>query len=247
MKIEKSDYINNSEKETNEIIAKSLRQLWEQLENKRKEENKTLTYEELSNFVGITPQAFKSYLGGQKSPKSNKIPKLKEFFNTSYERIFGETESDNKNNIVIREDLGLSDKAITNLVQIKQQADKQLEEWGEDSQQPQSPNMYLFAINKLLENKEILYLIGDFLSNPCIDNQYLDMDIKEKLSNKQIYIPDDDYFSYKIMKMLEQLHNKVGNTKEVSSFTYDKLNMSKYYAEERKEQEKYFDKLDEEI
>ncbi len=236
----------NTELEINKKIAKSLNDLWEQENKKREQENNPLTYEEIARFVGITPQAFKSYLKGNKSPKSNKIPKLKEFFSTSYERIFGETESDDKRNITIRKDLGLSDKAIENLVKLNKLSHNK-EMWGEDEQEPLAPNMYLFAINKLLENDKILFLIGDYLSNPSIDNEHLDIEIKELLQNEQIYIPNDDYYSFKIMKLLEELHNEIGKSQEVSSFAYDKLKVAKYNAKDREKQYEYFSKINDSI
>lgn len=183
-----------------------------ELINQKKEDN--IEYELISAHLGITSQSLTNYLRGDRFPQMEQLILMKDYLGVDFNTLLPSLPTEEK---IIRNkksgdliSLGLSNKAVDNLEKIISYSNS----WGFD-EQTHSINPILFALNKLLENGEdILYIIGDYLLFPNINDcniQQKDETNKSNLENEDIYIK---LYQYKIMKALEEFINNFRNTKE---------------------------------
>lgn len=203
-------------------------------ENERRKNNqeKPLTYNMIANELGVTTQTITNYTTGKRTPRYEQIRDLKKFLNTSYERLFKETESNKVEYMEVVDNLGLSSTAI----EILENRNKQQDNWGIPLYN-EEPNLYFFALNQLIINNPLILVhIGDLLSYPTKTNKYLDKETLDMIVNQQVDIPNIELYSYRIAKDLEDLQKITGELKAVADFSENKLNVQKVLNEEH---EKY--------
>lgn len=220
-------------------------------EKEMESENNTFSYGVVGNGIKKSSQTVLNYLNGKRTPKYEHIKDIKEYFNTTYERIFGETESNKIEYIDVVDKLGLSTKAIDNLISMYKLSTENgtsndvNSKWGYDEQEPMIPNLYMFAINRLLEcDPKILYHIGNLLTYPNRDNKYLDVDVIEQLQKDEINIPNLELYSYRIAKDLEELQKEIGSTKQVAKFSKYKLKLHEKENKARNEYEESYQEIE---
>gem|GEM_PF-3759621 len=98
----------------NAVFAKRLRQLLK--------ETKT-SHQKLAENIGVTQQSVSLWGSGQTFPDMYKFKKIAEYFGVSYDYLYGDTKSKSHQNMLICEELGLSDEAVENLKELNDSDD----------------------------------------------------------------------------------------------------------------------------
>jgi len=93
----------NSNKNYKTVFSKRLQILLDESQK---------TQKELAEYTGVSHQAVSQWRNGQNVPDIYKFKKIAEFFGVSYDYLYGDTESRNHENMVLVNELGLSEKAI---------------------------------------------------------------------------------------------------------------------------------------
>ena len=76
---------------------------------------------DVAKYVGVSRQAVSHWINGKTTPDCYSFKKVAEFFKVPLEYLYGETDSKVRENILVAESLGLSDKAIENIMKLKEQ------------------------------------------------------------------------------------------------------------------------------
>lgn len=105
-------------------------------------EEKGASQEAFAKAIGATRSTASLYENGQNKPDIERLAKIAEFYDVSYDYLLGKSESKKRENADINEKLGLSDGAINMLSVIRDY----------------KPN--IDVVNELLENIVFVALIG---------------------------------------------------------------------------------------
>ena len=81
-------------------------------------EEKGVSQKELADFIGVKRQTIAKWRDGITAPDMYSIRELAEYFDVSLEYLYGDSKSKIKENLLISENLGLSDKAIDTIMKL---------------------------------------------------------------------------------------------------------------------------------
>lgn len=127
-------------------------------ERKRiKKDSKSMTQEQLAEHLDRDRTTVISWESGKSCPTIAELRKLGLLFHCDVQYLLGEQECRTREQADMQEVLGLSKKAIENICQLR-----------EENTDMQPDGIAIFALNKLLENPHIVYLLSDigiFLEN----------------------------------------------------------------------------------
>ena len=138
---------------------------------------KKLTQHAMANKLGISQQAYQGY----ENPNIRTMPKLEDFvkiakiLNVSYEYLLGESNANDKENIGLSKEIGLSDIAINTLSQLK-----------EKSKTDENARIKLDFINQLFCSNGAEELLNGMMLNSAIQN--LHQQEREKLDENPVHI-----------------------------------------------------------
>jgi transcriptional regulator with XRE-family HTH domain len=193
---------NATAKEKADKIKKEFsRKLYNLAHDRKDIENEN--FEVMAAKLGISHQTLINYTNNKRFPQLEQLILIKELFEgvDSFDFLLSESpyEVSDKNGSLTQ--LGLSGKAVANLKKIC----KYSNDWGFDEQQEEI-NPIIFALNYLLENgNELLYLIGDYLLFPKLDNE-----TSNSKDDSNSFVDEDVYiklYQYKIVCALERFIN----------------------------------------
>lgn len=140
-------------KNINNIVGKRIKA--ERIALKRNE--KSMTQTGLADYMDCGRLTIGNWESGKSYPTIEELRKLGSLFHCDVQYLLGEQECRTREQADMQEVLGLSRKAIENICRL-QEADTDMQPDG----------IAIFALNKLLENPNIVYLLSDigiFLEN----------------------------------------------------------------------------------
>lgn len=201
-------------------------------------------YELISAHLGITSQSLTNYCKGERFPQMEQLILMKEYFGVDYNTLLPslpiEENTTQKKKFGDLTSIGLSKKAISNLENIISYSNA----WGFD-EQTHTINPIMFAINKLLESGEnLLYIIGDYLLFPNIDDKNNNQDTKSSLEYEDVYTK---LYQYKIMKALDDFINDFRNTKEHRTSIEHRKDRVERIMLKSQEIDTYYDEMEEKM
>ena len=216
-------------------FVKRFKKLIEDKKNEYELNGEKITDGSIAKEIGITPQSMVAYTYN-KAPELVQLIKISKYFNVSLEYLTGVSNNKYFVDYSLGKEFGLNDAAVSNLKRIHNYAT----EWGYSEK---DPNLVLFAINSFLgSDLKLLYLIGDYLSLPSINNQHLEDTTKKYIEDKKLYLPDLELYNYKIFKSLEKMANDIRETEEVAIMLNAKANKieNKELEQQQKDFEEYY-------
>jgi len=75
--------------------------------------------QEIADYVGVSRQAVSQWMNGKTTPDCYNFKKVAEFFNVPLEYLYGDTDSKVRENILLSDNLGLSDEAVEAILSLK--------------------------------------------------------------------------------------------------------------------------------
>jgi len=75
--------------------------------------------QEVADYVGVSRQAVSQWMNGKTTPDCYNFKKIAEFFNVPLEYLYGDTDSKIRENILLSDNLGLSDEAVEAILSLK--------------------------------------------------------------------------------------------------------------------------------
>ena len=90
----------------NKPFPKRLRKLLEEAK---------ISQQKLADAVGVTQQAIGKWSSGKSEPDMSYFKRIAEFFGVSYEYLYGDSKSKKRENLLLSDELGLSDEAVEKL------------------------------------------------------------------------------------------------------------------------------------
>ena len=75
--------------------------------------------QEVADYVGVSRQAVSQWMNGKTTPDCYNFKKVAEFFNVPLEYLYGDTDSKIRENILLSDNLGLSDEAVEAILSLK--------------------------------------------------------------------------------------------------------------------------------
>lgn len=172
-----------------------------------------------SQELDIKEDTFNKYIRGERFPKPDILEKIKNHYKVPYSYLFGEYDNKDLDTSEISGKLGLSNKSITKLANIRFEKNIQDRE------------LMLYALNEIIENIDLLEF-GKFLLLPNENNKNIKTEnIYEYYSffiNHGQGIDDYEYVikqinskknysDYMLNKRLFELFEKVRNSKECAT------------------------------
>lgn len=172
-----------------------------------------------SQELDIKEDTFNKYIRGERFPKPDILEKIKNHYKVPYSYLFGEYDNKDLDTSEISGKLGLSNKSITKLANIRFEKNIQDRE------------LILYALNEIIENIDLLEF-GKFLLLPNENNKNIKTEnIYEYYSffiNHGQGIDDYEYVikqinskrnysDYMLNKRLFELFEKVRNSKECAT------------------------------
>lgn len=94
---------NNYQQETPQAFPQRLKQLLDETR---------VSQQEVADYVGVSRQSVSQWAMGRVSPDAYSFKKIAQFFKVPLEYLYGDTESRIKENFLLSDSLGLSDKTI---------------------------------------------------------------------------------------------------------------------------------------
>lgn len=165
---------------------------------------KRVTQKELGDYVGLRPQTISLYQTGERSPSSDTLLKMAEFFGVSVDYLLTGKKPENKD---IRETIGLSDSTIERLQWVKEDFDD-------------CPHLMQMLDNLLSDKKFYETLIdADRLYEKKLDIGYgeretLDKELQELYEWKMLRLWEDYFIEFSKREHLSDYYRRLDTPEE---------------------------------
>lgn len=200
-----------------DIIDERKNEIGKRIKNLRIELN--YSQEQLADKTKLGKTTIGNYETGKRVPQGEELLRLATAFNVPCSYILCDTDAKQKDNIQIKDEIGLSEDAIDNLRKMKNSKFKTRE------------NYSYFAIEKMLEDVDnvddygidrLLPEIGLFLLQPSIENKYLSDEARRYLKTyKDDFKQQEKIRFLSIYELLERIHKKTSQSERASEYFMD--------------------------
>ena len=203
-------------------------------------EEAKVTHDDLSKVLGITRQAVTQFCNGSAQPSIDKLRKIANALRVSSDYLLGLTgvESNNNEDRVIHDALGLSDKAIAALklsrltYQTKTERAEKLEAKLMKELEQREHDSLKALVNSLKASRRTAMLEASVNTIPCIEILLRQRATEEKPRVLDLLLT---YFNFEEQDFVAQsLSDFIGNTKEKAAMI-DGKRMSAYILDEIKD------------